>query len=117
MADDLIVREDQREVLEALRRLPRRQRDRLVLHYVMELTVPAIADTLGLSVNSVKTHLRRAKAALTVELEGLMTVGLSGLVVVLGPLIRRFGQVYVTDVYRATPHTGAALLPLMDIAY
>lgn len=68
--DDLIVREDQREVLEALRRLPKRQRDCLVLHYFMELTVPAIAETLGLSVNSVKTHLRRARAALTTQLEG-----------------------------------------------
>lgn len=63
------MRGDQREVPEALRRLPRRQRDCLILHDVMELTVPAIA-ALGLSVNSVETHLRRAKAALTVELEG-----------------------------------------------
>lgn len=50
-------------------------------------------------------------------LEGLVTVGLSGLVVALGPLIRRFGQVYVSDVFRATPDTGSALLALMDIAY
>lgn len=68
--DDLVVSEDQREVLEALRDLPQRQRDCLVLRYFMELSVPEIAGTLGLSSNSVKTHLQRGKAALAARLEG-----------------------------------------------
>lgn len=67
--DDLVLAEDQREVLEALRTLPRRQRDCLVLHYLLELTVPAIAETLGLSANSVKTHLQRGKASMAARLE------------------------------------------------
>lgn len=69
--DDLLVREDQRAVLVALRALPRRQRDCVVLRYYLELTVPAVAQTLGLSVNSVKTHLKRGMATLAMRLEGV----------------------------------------------
>lgn len=57
--DEISVRDDQRRVLEALRDLPHRQRDCLVLRYYHELGVDGIAATLGLSPNSVKTHLRR----------------------------------------------------------
>ena len=52
-------RDDQRALLDALRALPRRQRDCLVLRYYLDLGVPEIADTLELSPNSVKTHLQR----------------------------------------------------------
>jgi RNA polymerase sigma factor (sigma-70 family) len=52
-------RESQREVVEALRALPRRQRDCLALRYYLELPVDQIASTLGISANSVKTHLQR----------------------------------------------------------
>ena len=62
--DHLIMREDQQQVLDALGSLPRRQRDCLVLKYYVELGVSEIAATLGLSVNSVKTHIRRAMATL-----------------------------------------------------
>lgn len=51
-------------VIEAVRRLPRRQRDCIALHYLLELSVAEIAETLDLSENSVKTHLRRALARL-----------------------------------------------------
>ena len=59
-----------RRVLEALRDLPRRQRDCLVLRYYQELGVGEIAVTLGLSVNSVKTHLQRGLRALEESLGG-----------------------------------------------
>lgn len=62
--DEIELRDDQREVLEALRALPHRQRDCLVLRYYDELGIEAIAGTLGISVNSVKTHLTRGLAAL-----------------------------------------------------
>jgi RNA polymerase sigma factor (sigma-70 family) len=62
--DELDVREDQRRVLEALRDLPHRQRDCLVLRYYDELGIDEIAATLELSRNSVKTHLQRGLAAL-----------------------------------------------------
>jgi RNA polymerase sigma factor (sigma-70 family) len=57
--DELVVREDQQRVLLALRSLPRRQRDCLVLRYWLELGIDDIAATLGISRNSVKTHLGR----------------------------------------------------------
>ncbi len=62
--DEMDVREDQRRVLEALRDLPHRQRDCLVLRYYDELGIDEIAATLELSRNSVKTHLQRGLAAL-----------------------------------------------------
>ena len=39
------------------------------------------------------------------------------LVLVLGPLIKRFGRTYAGDVFRANPRTGKSYLVLMDIAY
>lgn len=63
--DERLVRDDEhRVVLEAVRALPRRQRDCVTLRYFDELGIPAIASTLGLSPNSVKTHLQRGMAAL-----------------------------------------------------
>jgi len=62
--DELVVREDQRRVLDALRELPVRQRTCLVLRYYDELSPDAIAETLGISRNSVKTHLQRGLDAL-----------------------------------------------------
>ena len=62
-------RESRREVVEALRALPRRQRDCVALRYYLELPVPEIAATLGLSVNSVKTHLQRGLRAMAAALE------------------------------------------------
>lgn len=67
--NDLILEEDQREVIEALRELPRRQRDCITLRYYLELPVAEIALTLELSHNSVKTHLQRGLAALERRLE------------------------------------------------
>ncbi|GGR57532.1 RNA polymerase sigma-70 factor (ECF subfamily) [Nocardioides luteus] len=57
------------EVIEALRALPMRQRECLTLHYYYDLGVAATAAALGLSENSVKTHLRRGRKALASALE------------------------------------------------
>ena len=62
--DEVVLREDQRRVLEALRQLPRRQRDCVVLRHLGETGVAEVAATLGISQNSVKTHLKRGMAAL-----------------------------------------------------
>jgi RNA polymerase sigma-70 factor (sigma-E family) len=67
--EEVAVRADQRQVIEALRGLPRRQRDCLVLRYYLEVPVSGIADTLGISPNSVKTHLQRGLRALQSLLE------------------------------------------------
>ena len=62
--DEIVLRDDQRRIIDALRDLPHRQRDCLVLRYYQELGVDDIADTLGISRNSVKTHLKRGLAAM-----------------------------------------------------
>lgn len=59
-----LVNEDERELLLALRRLPDRQRECLVLRFYADLEPLQIAATLNLSVNSVKTHLRRGLESL-----------------------------------------------------
>jgi RNA polymerase sigma-70 factor (sigma-E family) len=66
--DQVASREDARRLVGALRELPRRQRDCIVLRYYLELPVPEVAGTLGLSVNSVKTHLQRGLRALEARL-------------------------------------------------
>lgn len=63
-ADQLARTEEHRVVLDAVRTLPTRQRDCITLKYFEELSLDEIASTLGLSINSVKTHLLRAMAAL-----------------------------------------------------
>lgn len=56
-------------VIAALRLLPRRQRDCVTLRYYAEMGVDEIAATLGLSRNTVKTHLARGLEALGRTLE------------------------------------------------
>lgn len=62
------VRESRREVVAALRSLPHRQRECLALRYYLELPVDQIAEALGLSANSVKTHLKRGLRGLAATL-------------------------------------------------
>jgi RNA polymerase sigma factor (sigma-70 family) len=64
IADRLVRSEEHQRVLDAVRRLPTRQRDCIALRYFEEQSIEQIAATLGLSANSVKTHLQRAMAAL-----------------------------------------------------
>lgn len=64
MADQLVRSEEHGRVIDAVRRLPPRQRDCITLRYFEEYPIDRIASTLGVSVNSVKTHLQRAMAAL-----------------------------------------------------
>jgi RNA polymerase sigma-70 factor (sigma-E family) len=68
--DQVTGREEARAVVAALRDLPRRQRDCVVLHYYLELPVAEVATTLGLSPNSVKTHLQRGLRAMETALAG-----------------------------------------------
>lgn len=67
--DIVVISEEHQQVVDALRTLPRRQRDCLILRYYDELGVDDIAETLGISRNSVKTHLTRGVRAL----EGRLT--------------------------------------------
>jgi RNA polymerase sigma-70 factor (sigma-E family) len=56
--------EERREMLQAVARLPRRQREVLVLRYFLELTDPEIAADLGVSRGTVASTASRALAAL-----------------------------------------------------
>lgn len=56
------------EVLDAMRRLPRRQREVLALRYYVDLTEAEIADLLGISPGAVKSHASRGVAALRADL-------------------------------------------------
>ncbi|MFI5592544.1 SigE family RNA polymerase sigma factor [Amycolatopsis sp. NPDC051758] len=65
---EALLGEEHREVLAAVRRLPRRQREVLVLRYWSGLSEAEIAETLGVSRGTVKTCASRALAKLEGEL-------------------------------------------------
>ncbi len=62
---EVVLREDQREVVEALRDLPERQRQALVLRYWLDLREVEVAAAMGISCGAVKAHTSRGMAALT----------------------------------------------------
>lgn len=64
-----VLHEDQREVIEALRTLPARQRECLVLRYYGGCSEAEIADALGIARGTVKSSTSRALAALAEQLE------------------------------------------------
>jgi len=57
------------EVVAALRALPTRQREALVLRYYLDLSESEIADVMGISRGAVKSHAARGIAALRTTLE------------------------------------------------
>jgi RNA polymerase sigma-70 factor, ECF subfamily len=57
------------DLVAALRRLPRDQREALVLHHLVDLPVDEVAVTLGANPNTVKARLRRGRQALAALLE------------------------------------------------
>jgi RNA polymerase sigma factor (sigma-70 family) len=59
-----LASEEQARVLAALRRLPVRQREALVLRYYADLSEAEIAAAMGVSAGSVKTHAHRGLATL-----------------------------------------------------
>jgi RNA polymerase sigma-70 factor (sigma-E family) len=61
--------EEHREVIAALRALPVRQRECLAPRYYLGLPEAEIAETLGISAGTVKTHTHRGLAALEKTLE------------------------------------------------
>lgn len=64
-ADEPVLADSRRQaVLDALQRLPRRQREVLALRYYLDLSEAEIAETLGISKGAVKSHASRGSAAL-----------------------------------------------------
>jgi RNA polymerase sigma-70 factor (sigma-E family) len=58
---------DRLDLVAALRRLPRRQREAVVLRYLADLDEPSVAATMGCSPGTVKQHLHRAVTALRAD--------------------------------------------------
>ena len=67
--DATVLRDDQRALVEAVRALPDRQREALVLKYWLDLREKEIADAMRISTGSVKSHVSRGMAALSRMLE------------------------------------------------
>ena len=65
----VMTENDLSEVLAALRQLPDRQREVLVLRYYADLSEAQIAEAIGISRGAVKSHASRGMAALRTTLE------------------------------------------------
>jgi RNA polymerase sigma-70 factor (sigma-E family) len=66
----VLLADEHREVVRALRRLPRRQREVLVLRYWSELSEAEIAEALGVARGTVKSSASRGLSALAQQLGG-----------------------------------------------
>ncbi len=64
-----VERSDRAAVLDAVIALPRRQQECVLLRHYSDLDERSIADTLGISVGSVKKHLHRASTHLATSLK------------------------------------------------
>jgi RNA polymerase sigma-70 factor (sigma-E family) len=62
--EDALIADEHRNVLAALRALPSRQREALVLRFYLDLTEADIATSMGISPGTVKSTTSRALAAL-----------------------------------------------------
>jgi RNA polymerase sigma factor (sigma-70 family) len=65
-AEEIVLRQ---ALTAALRRLPRRQREVVVLRYLVGLSEAQVAETLDISHGTVKTHLRRGLAGLRKDID------------------------------------------------
>ena len=61
--------DDQRDLIAALRLLPDRQREAVVLHHLIDLPLDEVAEWLGAPVGTVKSWLHRGRRALAVRLD------------------------------------------------
>jgi RNA polymerase sigma-70 factor (sigma-E family) len=64
-----LLHEDQDRVITALQSLPTRQREALVLRYWLDLKETDIADSMGISVGAVKSHIFRGLSTLSTRIE------------------------------------------------
>jgi RNA polymerase sigma-70 factor (ECF subfamily) len=63
-----VSREEVQEVLDAMAELPPAYRAALTLRHMQQLSYQEVADSLGIPLGTVKTHLHRARAALKAKL-------------------------------------------------
>lgn len=76
----LELSDDRLTLVAALRSLPQQQREALALHYLADLPVAEVAETLGVPVGTVKARLSRGRTALAAALtaEALVNGGSRG---------------------------------------
>jgi RNA polymerase sigma-70 factor (sigma-E family) len=67
----MMLAEEHRDVLAAMRRLPARQREVIILRYWSELTEAQIAAALGISLGAVKSSASRGRDAIAATLGGM----------------------------------------------
>lgn len=67
---NMLLAEEHQEVLVALRKLPTRQREVIVLRYWAELPEAEIAASLGISIGAVKSSASRGREAIAAMLGG-----------------------------------------------
>jgi RNA polymerase sigma-70 factor (ECF subfamily) len=60
---------DRLHLLSLLSTLPRRQREAMMLHYLADLSIAAVAHLMNISESAVKSHLSQARATLRTRLE------------------------------------------------
>lgn len=89
------------------------RRRRLRVAAAAAISLVAMAAYLALSVDIVDGVAAMSFTALEI----LVTVVMVGLVIVMGPAIRRFGEMYEHSVFAGSPETGDQVLRLLDIAY
>ena len=65
----VLTTEERQEIMRAVRRLPQRQREALVLRFYLDLSAEETASTMGISPGSVRSATHRALAALGRMLE------------------------------------------------
>jgi RNA polymerase sigma factor (sigma-70 family) len=64
-----LVQLERSAVIAALRKLPGRQREAIVLRYYADFPEAEVAAAMGISCGAVKSHTARAMAALRADLE------------------------------------------------
>lgn len=69
-ADDIMAMDDHLEVVSALQSLSPRQREIVAMHYLLDMPVADISETLGRPVGSVTSDLTRARKSLRGIVEG-----------------------------------------------
>ncbi len=76
-----------------------------------------VATVVGLMLAGTTTSPLRTSVVDWRVMEAVEAMVMVGLVVALGPAIRRFGSGYAREVFRARPSTGDSFLALLDVAY
>lgn len=70
-ADELVRKDEQAIIGEAILELPLKQREVLIYFYFNEMTITEVAQILVIPESTVKTRLRRGKELLKIQLKGI----------------------------------------------